>query len=268
MLRRNNLIDLFKEKPSPERIISLHPAHTQTLFDLGLEDKIVGISSNCTYPYHFKATKTIVEQNQEFDLKRIRALSADVIFVDKSQLNEKLLQDLQLVCLVVVTNIIDFDGVKDWIKELSDVFNIRTKGKYWIEKLEFSYTDFLKFASNLPEQKVAFLVDKNPYKAIVDQTFTQWILTLNRFENIYADLGQGITEVEIRKIRIQGDPQLVFLCSYIYNFKEEDAFEIGRATHHAKTVYVNGLFFNCFGTGLFKAFDYFKILQNRIKEEE
>ena len=34
---------------------------------------------------------------------------------------------------------------------------------------------------------------------------------------------------------LEGDPDLVFLSSEPYPFKEEHAFEIGRFTHHAKT---------------------------------
>ncbi len=39
-----------KEKRIPERIISLAPSITETLFALGLGDKIVGVTSYCIYP--------------------------------------------------------------------------------------------------------------------------------------------------------------------------------------------------------------------------
>ena len=42
------------------RIISLVPSQTELLYDLGLEDYIVGITKFCIHPFHLKSTKKIV----------------------------------------------------------------------------------------------------------------------------------------------------------------------------------------------------------------
>ena len=47
---------------TPNRIISLVPSQTELLFDLGLEDAIVGITKFCVHPIHFKGTKQIIER--------------------------------------------------------------------------------------------------------------------------------------------------------------------------------------------------------------
>ena len=39
----------------PERIISIAPSNTEILFALGLDDKVVGITEYCNYPYNFTA---------------------------------------------------------------------------------------------------------------------------------------------------------------------------------------------------------------------
>ena len=73
-------------------------------------------------------------------------------------------------------------------------------------------------------------------------------------------------EVIIQKIRIQGNPEIVFLSSEPFPFKDEHAFEIGRFTHHAKTIFVDGELFSWYGTRIAKAFNYFKQIHNRIEE--
>lgn len=93
--------------------------------------------------------------------------------------------------------------------------------------------------------------------------FINEMLTLNNFQNIYANKGR-YPEIEIKKMRLEGDPDLVFLSSEPYPFKEEDAFEIGRFTHHAKTVFVDGEMFSWYGSRILKAFEYFKQLHRRI----
>ena len=56
----------------------------------------------------------------------------------------------------------------------------------------------------------------------------------------------------------------MFLSSEPYPFKDEDAFEIGRFTHHAKTIFVDGEMFSWYGSRILKSFEYFKILHNKI----
>jgi hypothetical protein len=90
------------------------------------------------------------------------------------------------------------------------------------------------------------------------------MLKLNKFENIYENREERYPEVIIQKMRIQGDPDYVFLSSEPFPFKDEHAFELGRFTHHAKTVFVDGEMFSWYGSRILKAFDYFKTLQSKI----
>ena len=50
---------------TPKRIISLVPSQTELLYDLGLEDAIVGITKFCVHPVHFKLTKEIGPLDQD-----------------------------------------------------------------------------------------------------------------------------------------------------------------------------------------------------------
>jgi hypothetical protein len=63
---------------------------------------------------------------------------------------------------------------------------------------------------------------------------------------------RDVSEIELKKIRLEGDPDLVFLSSEPFPFKEGDAFEIGSHTHHAKTVFVDGEMFSWHGSRLLK----------------
>jgi ABC-type Fe3+-hydroxamate transport system substrate-binding protein len=97
-----------------------------------------------------------------------------------------------------------------------------------------------------------------------NNTFINELLQLNRFENIYEEKEGRYPEIELKKIRLEGDPDYVFLSSEPFPFKDEHAFEIGRFTHHAKTVFVDGEMFSWYGSRLLKAFAYFKVLHTKI----
>ncbi len=50
----------------PKRIISLVPSQTELLFDLGLEENVVGITKLCVHPHHWLTSKTIIGGTKNF----------------------------------------------------------------------------------------------------------------------------------------------------------------------------------------------------------
>jgi len=132
-----------------------------------------------------------------------------------------------------------------------------------ISKINFKLGDFKNFIKDQPLVKVAYFIWRKPWMVAGNTTYIDHLLSLNKFDNIYKDKSR-YPEIELKKIRLEGDPDYVLLSSEPYPFKDEHAFEIGRFTHHATTVSVDGEFFSWHGSRLLKAFDYFKQLLNRI----
>ena len=252
---------------SPKRIISLVPSQTELLYDLGLEENIVGITKFCVHPYHLKSTKKIVGGTKKVNYDKIKALNPDIIICNKEENTVEIVEELRKNYTVWVTNIITIEDNFQMISDFGQIFNCRTESQKINDKLEFSLSEFKKFIkAKTPEttgQKVAYFIWKNPYMVAGSENFINELLKLNNFKNIY-DNGKRYPEIELKKIRLEGDPDLVFLSSEPFPFKEEDAFEIGRFTHHAKTVFVDGEMFSWYGSRLLKAFEYFKILHSKI----
>lgn len=251
---------------TPKRIISLVPSLTETLYELGLEENIIGITKFCVHPYHLKSVKINVGGTKKVHVEKIKALNPDIIIANKEENTLEIVESLQDICPVFVTDIVTVDDTLKTITDFGKLFKRTTDAKKWVEKIQFAHNDFKVFMENKPLQKAAYLIWREPYMAAGDDTFINEMLKLNKFENIYSLFEGRYPEVEIRKMRIQGDPDLVLLSSEPYPFKEEHAFEIGRVTHHAKTVFVDGEMFSWYGTRLFKAFQYFKALQKRIED--
>jgi ABC-type Fe3+-hydroxamate transport system substrate-binding protein len=153
------------------------------------------------------------------------------------------------------------------IEDFGSLFNKRTEAQKWRDKINFAHTDFQNFIKDKPVNKVAYFIWANPYMVAAGGTFINELLKLNKFENIYDNNPKyegRYPEVIVQKMRIQGDPDIVLLSSEPFPFTDEHAFELGRFTHHAKTVFVDGEMFSWHGTRLFKAFAYFKKLQEKI----
>ena len=251
---------------TPKRIISLVPSQTELLFDLGLEASIVGITKFCVHPYHLKSTKTIVGGTKNVKYDKIKALQPDIIITNKEENTKEIVEQLSLICPVWVTDIITIEDNLQMISDFGQLFNKRTEAQNWIDKITFAYQDFQNFIEEKSIKKVAYFIWANPYMVAGKNTFINQLLQMNKFENIYQNQEDRYPEIIIQKMRIQGDPEIVFLSSGPFPFKDEHAFEIGRFTHHAQTVFVDGEMFSWYGTRILRAFDYFKKLHLRLQE--
>ncbi|NER15421.1 ABC transporter substrate-binding protein [Leptobacterium flavescens] len=246
-----------------ERIVSLVPSQTELLYDLGLEDRIVGITKFCVHPFHFKSTKTIVGGTKQVKADRIKELKPDIILCNKEENSKEIVEELEKIAPVHVSDIFSIDDATDLIKVYGDIFDCRVAANKIIDKIRFNLEDFKKFMESRPSHKVAYFIWRKPWMAAARNTFIQHLLELNKFENVYGDRDR-YPEVDISKIREEGDPELILLSSEPFPFKDEHAFEVGRYTHHGKTVFADGEFFSWYGSRLVKAFDYFKQLHLQL----
>jgi iron complex transport system substrate-binding protein len=254
---------------TPKRIISLVPSQTELLYDLGLEESIVGITKFCVHPFHFKQTKTIVGGTKNVKFDKIAELQPDVIIANKEENTKEIVEELSKICPVWVTDVITMQDNLQMISDFGQLFDKRTEAQKWKDKIDFACKDFQTFIKDKPSNKVAYFIWANPYMVAGGDTFINELLKLNKFENIYDNHPKyegRYPEIIIQKMRIQGDPDLVLLSSEPFPFKDEHAFELGRFTHHAKTVFVDGEMFSWYGSRILKAFEYFKKLHARLEE--
>jgi len=254
---------LHRFENTPKRIVSLVPSQTELLYDLGLEDAIVGITKFCVHPVHFKATKQIIGGTKQVKFDKIRALHPDIIIANKEENTLEMVEELSAICPVWVTNVITLEDNFQMIADFGQLLNKRTEAQKWMDKINFAFQDFRNFIKDQPVKKVAYFIWANPYMVAGKETFINELLKLNHYKNIYEQKGR-YPEIELKKIRMEGDPDLVFLSSEPFPFKDEHAFEIGRFTQQAKTIFVDGEYFSWHGSRLVKAFEYFKKLHQKL----
>lgn len=248
---------------SPKRIVSLVPSQTELLYDLGLEDRIVGITKFCVHPYHLKSTKKIVGGTKKVNYDKIRLLEPDIIICNKEENTKEIVDELRKICPVWVTDIFTLEDNFQMITDFGQLFDKRIEAKKWNDKLAFALSDFKNYIKDIPIKKTAYFIWKKPYMAAGSGTFIDELLKLNHFQNQYASQ-ERYPEIELEKMDIAGSLDLVLLSSEPFPFKAEDGFEIIKNAHNAKAILVDGEMFSWYGSRLIKAFDYFKHLHNSI----
>ena len=254
-------------KTTPKRIISLVPSQTELLYDLGLENTIIGITKFCIHPAHLKETKKIVGGTKQVHFEKIKLLKPDVIICNKEENTLEIVAELQKICPVWVTNIVTIEDNLKMIADFGQIFNCKSIAQKWADKLVFSLNDFQQFLTGKPvgtlKKKVAYFIWKNPFMVVGSNNFINELLKLNHFDNSYETLGR-YPVIDLKNLPSDGTLDLVLLSSEPYPFKEEDALEIGQFTNNVKTIFVDGEMFSWYGSRLIKAFEYFKVLHSTI----
>jgi ABC-type Fe3+-hydroxamate transport system substrate-binding protein len=93
----------------PKRIISLVPSQTELLFDLGLDDTVVGITKFCEHPHHWWQSKKRVGGTKKLQLKTIASLHPDLIIANKEENTQTEIEQLARVFPVWISDIQNID---------------------------------------------------------------------------------------------------------------------------------------------------------------
>src|SRR5437762_12522355 len=85
------------ELPSfpPKRIISLVPSQTELLFDLGLDEEVIGITKFCVHPRQWFNSKTRVGGTKQIKTDIIRQLQPDLIIANKEENVKEQVEELE-----------------------------------------------------------------------------------------------------------------------------------------------------------------------------
>ena len=182
------------------RIVCLVPSLTELLYDLGLEDRIVGITKFCVHPYHLKSTKKIIGGTKNVHAEKIRLLQPDIIIANKEENTEDIVIQMREISPVWVSDIVTIDDTLAMIEEFGRIFAVRTQSQQWVNKINFGLHDFKTFMKDKPLLKAAYFIWKEPYMAAGGNTFINEMLKLNHFSNIYENKEGRYPEVIVQKM--------------------------------------------------------------------
>ena len=242
---------------SPKRIVSLVPSQTELLYDLGLDDKIVGVTKFCVHPSELLKTKTVVGGTKQIHFDKINALKPDIIICNKEENTQKIVQELSKICPVWVTNIVTIADNLEMITDFGLLFDKTAAADNLKNQLGIALADFKIFINEFPVQKVAYFIWKKPYMVAGSGTFINELLTLNRFQNYFEDQ-ERYPEISISDTSLFITLDLVLLSSEPYPFKMKDIAEFTTFFPNAKVLLVDGEYFSWHGSRLLKAIPYFK----------
>lgn len=239
----------------PQRIISLVPSQTELLFDLGLENEVVGITKFCVHPEEWFRNKTRVGGTKVINIDKVRSLQPDLIIANKEENEKDQIDALAAEFPVWISDIQTLDDALNMISSVGLITDREEQANSVVADISSGFSSLQRAV--LPK-KVAYFIWYRPWMSVGADTFISNMINAIGWENVFADK-QRYPEVDIEELK-QQQPELVLLSSEPFPFKEKHIAEIKAVLPDATVLLVDGEMFSWYGSRLLQAIPYFSEL--------
>ncbi|MBL4930245.1 ABC transporter substrate-binding protein [Clostridium paridis] len=202
---------------APQRVISVSPGATETIFALGDEKVLVGRSNYCDYPEKAKEIESVGEITEP-NIEKITELKPDLVIAG-AHFSKELVNKLEAlgINVAVLYGEDSFDGAYKNIEDISKILGKEKKGQDIIDGMKKKVADVEKKINGLPHPSVYYVVGfgKSDFTA-GGNTFIGQIIEKAGGDNIAKDVdGWNYSKEKL----MEKNPQVVVLSDK-YNSKE------------------------------------------------
>lgn len=198
--------ELKIEKP-PRRIISLAPSHTEILFSLGLQEKIVGVTNWCNWPKEAQSKPLVGDLNLNFE--KIVSLKPDLIVGIRSMQEENLGRLAKMGYTVLALEPAGIDGTIDTIKTLGLATGRQTQAKRLAAKIQGQLAS-IKPKAQRP--KVLMVLDLDPLYTVGPGSLQDELITQAGGENIAKEANNPWPQLS-DEVVISKNPDLILVTA-------------------------------------------------------
>lgn len=247
----------------PRRIISLVPSQTELLFDLGLQEQVVGVTKFCIYPPTARQMASVIGGTKNFDFANIKAAQPDLIIGNKEENYQEGIAQLERHFPVWLSDITTMPEALDMIRRVGDLTGKTHLAEPLAAEIKQSFDKLRLTATHQP--RAAYFIWRKPYMVAASGTFIDDMLRRAGFRNAFAGLGR-YPEVTAEQLA-EAAPAHIFLSSEPYPFGEKHVAEFQEICPAAKIQVVDGELFSWYGSRLRLSAAYFRELRRAAAAE-
>lgn len=204
---------------SPSRIVSLVPSVTETLFAMGLGDRVVGVTDWCLHPAAELSTLARVGGTKNPKLDAIVALSPDLILANLEENREidvkRLRSRGQCVWVDFPCTVEEVLRHVEWLAKLGGPVESAT-----------ALRDALRAAAAAngvaPERRCFLAVWKDPWMTVGPATYAHDLLFHLGLRNVFEDSEERYPRLDLADLEARA-PEIILLPDEPYAFTREDA---------------------------------------------
>jgi iron complex transport system substrate-binding protein len=194
----------------PRRIVSLAPSVTETLYALGLGDRVVGRTDYCDFPPEVRL-KPSVGNPIHPNLETIVSLRPDLV-IATPELNKIEVAD-QLARFHVPLYGVHARSLDDVLRSLEDLgalAGVSTQASVLVHSLEVRRDAVVRRVAGQPRPRVLYLIWYSPISVPGKDAFITSLITLAGGESVSGDLTQEWAQMSLEEI-VRRDPEIILV---------------------------------------------------------
>ncbi len=168
---------------APQRIVSLAPSVTETLFALGVGDRLVGVTTYCDYPPQARLVPKIGSFVSP-SVEAVLAKQPDLVVGVRETDREKIKRMERMGLRVVVISVASLKETFRSIHSLAGIVGREEAGEKLLSQLQGQIDRIRARIAGAKRRRVLMLVGQRPMVAVGKGTFIDELLTLAGGENI------------------------------------------------------------------------------------
>jgi iron complex transport system substrate-binding protein len=211
--KRSDLGRLVAINGTPQRIVSLAPSITETLFALGLGDRVVGVTDWCNYPPE-ALEKEKVGGYTTPDIEKIVALNPDLILVAHGTPMEVINTMVGLGLTLFGIKTTDLDDLLNDIRRIGEITDKELEAQALTSEMAVEIQAVTDQTEELEQRpRVFYIVGHEPSLWTVGSgTFIHELIEKGGGVNICQNI-TGYTEISIEYV-LARDPEIIITSSW------------------------------------------------------
>ena len=239
----------------PKRIVSLVPSQTDLLYDLGLEEEVVGITKFCVHPDHWHQNKARVGGTKKLHIDRITELAPDLIIANKEENEREQIETLAGRYPVWISDIRTLEEALTMIRSVGQLVSKAREADAITDSIRNGFEE-LQRSTKL--KRVAYFIWYKPWMTAGRDTFINCMIEALGWENVMKE-DTRYPELSLSELKALA-PELVLLSSEPFPFQEKHVAELKQELRDTEVKRVDGEMFSWYGSRMLKALPYFSKL--------
>ena len=161
----------------PQRIVSLVPSLTETLVDLGVEDRIVGVTKFCLHPDHLRREKTRVGGTKGVRVDLILDLQPDLVIANLEENNAQDVMALEIAGVPCwVCDVRTVERAFRLLADLGELVGAGERGRALEQEARSAWEEGRAAGHGGAGREVAYAVWRNPWMWAGHDAYIQSVL--------------------------------------------------------------------------------------------
>ncbi len=241
---------------SLQRIVSLVPSQTELLHDLGLGERVVGITKFCIHPANWFRSKERIGGTKTVNINKVASLRPDLIIANKEENTKEAIEQLSAIAPVWTSDILNLDDSLEMIRHIGSMTQTETRATEIMERISRDFDP-----ARLPlvnGKSLAYFIWYEPLMVAGSHTFLDDIVTRIGFDNVFSAV-KRYPQTQWQELEALA-PDYILLSSEPFPFREQHLQEFREKLPNATILLVDGELFSWYGSRLQQSMAYFKKL--------